>query len=186
MDVTSSRRKVEPDRSKVNSDGTHLVLLGRWDLKQNGRSIEVPQRPYLQVDLGARWGSDNVSAQSSEISYHQPINDIWWMFAGGSGDYTQALRGSTFAPIQGGSFMARGAGYVGVIDREKFEIIAKWRPEGAAAFYPMALDEEHHRLFLGCRKPARLLILGIDGHPLARIALINSGPIFCSHVYIIT
>src|SRR5919197_2599890 len=42
MDATSSRRKVEPDRSKVNSDGTHLVLLGRWDLRQNGRSIEVP------------------------------------------------------------------------------------------------------------------------------------------------
>ncbi|GDY28716.1 hypothetical protein GTS_03490 [Gandjariella thermophila] len=42
MEATSSRRKAEPDRSKVNSDGTHLVLLGRWDLRQNGRSIEVP------------------------------------------------------------------------------------------------------------------------------------------------
>lgn len=42
MDATSSRRKVEPDRSKVNSEGTHLVLLGRWDLRQNGHSIEVP------------------------------------------------------------------------------------------------------------------------------------------------
>jgi DNA-binding SARP family transcriptional activator len=42
MEATSSQRKVDPNRSKVNSDGTHLVLLGRWDLRQNGRSIEVP------------------------------------------------------------------------------------------------------------------------------------------------
>jgi hypothetical protein len=26
----------------------------------------------------------------------------------------------------------------------------------------MALDEEHHRLFIGCRKPAKLLVLDTD------------------------
>ena len=54
------------------------------------------------------------------------------------------------------------SGYIAVIDREKYEITAKWRPDGAAAFYPMALDEEHHRLFIGCRKPAKVLVLDLD------------------------
>ena len=34
----------------------------------------------------------------------------------------------------------------------------------------MALDEEHHRLFIGCRKPARLLVFDTEsGMPVERL-----------------
>jgi DNA-binding beta-propeller fold protein YncE len=48
---------------------------------------------------------------------------------------------------------------VAVIDRKKRAVVAKWPVTQAAANYPMALDESHHRLFIGCRHPARILVL---------------------------
>jgi len=49
-----------------------------------------------------------------------------------------------------------------VVDREKRAVIAAWPTGGASANYPMALDEEHHRLFVGFRKPAKLTVLDTD------------------------
>jgi len=51
------------------------------------------------------------------------------------------------------------AGHVAVIDRRTRSITAKWPVTGAKSNFPMALDEANHRLFLGCRKPAKLLVL---------------------------
>lgn len=51
------------------------------------------------------------------------------------------------------------AGHIAVIDREKGTVIGKWKPHDAAGYFPMALDEENHRLFVGCRKPATFLVL---------------------------
>ena len=50
------------------------------------------------------------------------------------------------------------AGHVAVIDREKQTVSATWRVTAAAANYPMGLDEADGRLFLGCRRPAKLLV----------------------------
>jgi DNA-binding beta-propeller fold protein YncE len=51
-----------------------------------------------------------------------------------------------------------GAGHIAVVDRLKGAVVAKWSVAGAGANFPMALDETHHRLFVGCRSPARLLV----------------------------
>ncbi len=50
------------------------------------------------------------------------------------------------------------AGIIAVIDRQTMAVDAKWPVTGARANYPMALDEDAHRLFVGCRQPARILI----------------------------
>ncbi len=50
------------------------------------------------------------------------------------------------------------AGHIAVIDRERRVVTDKWPVTGAAANFPMALDEAGHRLFVGCRKPARVLV----------------------------
>ena len=55
-----------------------------------------------------------------------------------------------------------GARHVAVIDRDDAEIIAKWSVKEAEANFPMALDEVNHRLFIGCRKPAKLLVLDTE------------------------
>jgi DNA-binding beta-propeller fold protein YncE len=51
------------------------------------------------------------------------------------------------------------AKHVAVIDRRDMKVVAAWPIAGAESNYPMALDEEGHRLFIGCRRPARMLVL---------------------------
>ena len=46
-----------------------------------------------------------------------------------------------------------------VIDRKRGAVVAKWGIGGLFANYPMALDEANKRLFVGCRLPARLVVL---------------------------
>jgi DNA-binding beta-propeller fold protein YncE len=48
---------------------------------------------------------------------------------------------------------------VAVIDREKRAVVETWPMEKFQANFPMALDEANHRLLIGCRKPARLVVL---------------------------
>ena len=46
-----------------------------------------------------------------------------------------------------------------VVDRKKRVVVAKWGLGGQFANYPMALDDANKRLFVGCRFPARLVVL---------------------------
>jgi DNA-binding beta-propeller fold protein YncE len=48
------------------------------------------------------------------------------------------------------------------LDREKRATITSWPTAGATANFPMALDETHHRLFVGFRKPARLVVFDTE------------------------
>src|SRR5262249_14687180 len=49
------------------------------------------------------------------------------------------------------------AGHVAVVDRRTMTIVATWPVTEARSNYPMALDEDGHRLFIGCRRPAKVL-----------------------------
>jgi DNA-binding beta-propeller fold protein YncE len=53
------------------------------------------------------------------------------------------------------------AGHIAVVDREKRAVIAKWKLSASSNF-PMALDEAGHRLFVGCRQPAKLLVIDTE------------------------
>ena len=46
-----------------------------------------------------------------------------------------------------------------VADLAKAAVIARWPVTSAQKNYPMALDETHHRLLIGCRAPARMLVI---------------------------
>src|SRR5262249_42560233 len=52
-----------------------------------------------------------------------------------------------------------GAQHIAVIDRERRIVTTNWPMKPFRANFPMALDEPHHRLFVGCRQPARLVVL---------------------------
>jgi len=54
------------------------------------------------------------------------------------------------------------AKHVAVVNREKRGVIATWPLKSATANFPMALDEANRRLFVGCRRPAALVILDSD------------------------
>jgi DNA-binding beta-propeller fold protein YncE len=50
---------------------------------------------------------------------------------------------------------------VEVADLVKGKVLARW-PVSCTTNFPMALDEAHHRLFVGCRIPARLAIFDTE------------------------
>lgn len=52
-----------------------------------------------------------------------------------------------------------GARRIEIVDRGKAAVVAHWPMEELQANFPMALDETNHRLLIGCRKPARLVVL---------------------------
>ncbi len=63
------------------------------------------------------------------------------------------------------------ARHVAVVDRVKGEVVATW-PAPARANFPMALDEQGGRLFVGARSPAVLLVYDIDkGGVLAQLPI---------------
>jgi len=48
---------------------------------------------------------------------------------------------------------------VAVVDRTTASVVTTWGTGGAVSNYPMALDEEDHRLFIVCRTPAQVRVL---------------------------
>lgn len=64
------------------------------------------------------------------------------------------------------------ANKVVVIDRFKRQVIGQWETAGASANYPMALDEQRHRLFVGTRSPPLLLVYDtVAGKVVARLPI---------------
>ncbi|HEU5051595.1 MAG TPA: YncE family protein [Hanamia sp.] len=47
---------------------------------------------------------------------------------------------------------------IDVIDLSKNKVTAQWKLNNEGGNFPMALDESHHRLFIGCRHPSKLLV----------------------------
>ncbi len=50
------------------------------------------------------------------------------------------------------------AGHIAIVDRATRKTLATLDLQGARENFPMALDERHHRLYVGTRKPAALLV----------------------------
>jgi hypothetical protein len=68
---------------------------------------------------------------------------------------------------------------VNVIDRKTGDL-TKWGLNGVKANYPMALDEDNHRLFIVTRRPPFLMVLDTDtGKEVARVPVGGS----CDDVY---
>jgi DNA-binding beta-propeller fold protein YncE len=61
---------------------------------------------------------------------------------------------------------------VAVVDVAKGSMTGSWPLSGAAANYPMALDETNHRLFVATRRPPRLLVFDTTtGHNLVTLEI---------------
>lgn len=50
------------------------------------------------------------------------------------------------------------ADHIAVVDRSTMKVTATWPVTTSKANFPMALDEPDHRLFIGCRRPAKVLV----------------------------
>lgn len=64
------------------------------------------------------------------------------------------------------------AGEVAVVDRGEAKVVATWKLSDARANFPMALDEDGSRLFVGARRPPVMLVFDTrSGKAIARRAI---------------
>lgn len=62
--------------------------------------------------------------------------------------------------------------HIAVVDRQQRKVVTTWPMEKWQANFPMALDEAAHRLFVGCRRPARLVVFDTTrGVPVADLEI---------------
>jgi DNA-binding beta-propeller fold protein YncE len=123
------------------------LLLGT-DANQVGYD---PDTKYLYAGLGDR---NSGSLAIIDTSSNKHIGDI----------KTDARPGGiTFEKLGPRIFVnLNGATKLGVLDRKKREQITTWPVAGAENYGPLALDESHHRLFLGSRKPPMLIVFDTE------------------------
>jgi DNA-binding beta-propeller fold protein YncE len=65
-----------------------------------------------------------------------------------------------FVNVPGGAI--GGGGEVAVVDLSAQKVTATWKLKEAGRNFPMALDAVHKRLYVGCRRSAKLLVLDTD------------------------
>lgn len=64
------------------------------------------------------------------------------------------------------------ADHIAVVDREKGTVTGTWPLKEAKSNFPMILDEANHRMFVGCRSPAEMLVYdSASGHLVTSIAI---------------
>src|SRR5204863_2695614 len=136
-------------------------------------------------------GEINFKDDADNVRYDNSSKRIYVGFGGGGIGIINAAEGKTVGSIklaahpeafelerQGHRIFVNvpNARHVAVVDRDKGEVIATWKTDGAFGNFPMALDEVNHRLFVGCRLPSKLIVLdtasgktvtsvGISGDP---------------------
>src|SRR5690349_1217689 len=54
------------------------------------------------------------------------------------------------------------ANQIAIVDREQQKVVSTWFMTKALANFPMALDESQHRLFVGFRAPAKLIVFDTE------------------------
>lgn len=122
----------------------------------------------LEVKKAVEFGDD-----ADNVRYDRRTGDVWVGYAsGGIGIVNSAGEkvGAVELNAHPESFQLEETGDrvyvnvpaqlgVSVIDRQKRVVITKWGLGLQVANYPMALDEADKRLFVGCRLPARLVVL---------------------------
>jgi DNA-binding beta-propeller fold protein YncE len=130
-------------------------------------------------------GELNLKDDADNVRYDEATKKIYVGFGSGGIVVVNALDGKQVASIKLSAhpeaFQLEKNGrrifvnvpnsrHVAVIDRDKGDVVAKWKTDLAFGNFPMALDEANHRLFVGCRLPSRLVALNTDsGDVVAKI-----------------
>jgi DNA-binding beta-propeller fold protein YncE len=137
----------------ANGEGHGLQVLGAADY-----------RPRATIALGD--DSDNVRYDATEGRLYVGFGDGALAAIGAAdsrvvGEAKLAGHPESFQLERSGSRVfvnVPTAGLIAVIDRSTMRVTATWPVTSAKSNFPMALDEANHRLFIGCRRPARALV----------------------------
>jgi len=176
-----SNNTVEVIDSKA---GSHLKSLAGFREPQG--IAMIPDRRSVAVANGQGDGLQWISAEdyrpgpatrlgddADNVRYDPPAKRVYVGFGSGALAAIDAMTAKVVgeAKLAGHpeSFQLERAGtrvfvnvpdahHVAVVDRSTMKISATWPVTTAGSNFPMALDESNHRLFLGCRRPAKVLV----------------------------
>jgi WD40 repeat protein len=118
-------------------------------------------------------GTVELGDDADNVRYDETAKQVYVGYGGGALAAIDAKTGAKVADIKlsahpesfrletGGSRIfvnIPGADRIVVVDRQKGSMIQTWPLKEAKANFPMILDENDHRLCVGCRSPAKVLI----------------------------
>lgn len=132
--------------------GESFKLLDNLTLGPDANQVGYdPETKYLYAGLGDR---NSGALAIIDTSNNQHLGDI----------KTDARPGGITFEKSGQRIFVNlnGNTKLGVLDRKKREQITTWPVTGAENYGPLALDESHHRLFLGSRKPPMLIVFDTE------------------------
>lgn len=153
----------EPQGIAVISDG-QLVAVANG----RGEGVQFVDGRDYHPTKAVRLGED-----SDNVRYDPAAKRLFVGFGGGAlaavGLADGRVLGEAKLPGHPESFQLERSGsrvfvnvptadQIAVVDRAAMTVIATWPTVGAKANFPMALDEVSHRLFIGCRRPAKVLV----------------------------
>ena len=164
--------------------GTHLKSLPGFREPQGIASL--PDAKTIAVANGQGDGVQIVSADefrllrtvplgedSDNVRYDAAARRLYVGYASGALAAISPTDGTLLGQVKldghPESFQLEGSGprifvnvpearHIAVIDRNTMKLVATWPVTGAKSNFPMALDDAGHRLFVGCRSPAKVLI----------------------------
>jgi hypothetical protein len=120
-------------------------------------------------NAGASLGLDDADQPALRLESQARLCGLWRGALGVIDPVTMRLTGSIRLKNHPESFQLEYDGprifvnvpdakQIAVVDGVAGKVLATWPLEDVRANFPMALDEKQHRLFVGCRQPARLLV----------------------------
>jgi DNA-binding beta-propeller fold protein YncE len=133
-----------------------------------GEGVQFIDAGDYHVARAVRLGED-----SDNVRYDPAVKRLFVGFASGALASTSPADGTVIGQVKLAghpeSFQLERSGsrvfvnvptadQIAVIDRAAMKVIATWPVVGAKANFPMALDEANHRVFIGCRRPAKVLV----------------------------
>lgn len=140
-------------------DAESMKLKSSIDLEDDADNVRYDassNRLYVGHSKGALAILDAKAAQKigdAKLSAHPEAFEI----------DTQAKRAYVNVP---------SATSIEIIDLEKPAVSAAWKLTDSKSNFPMALDATNHRLFVGCRSPARLLVFDTEsGKEVAKLEI---------------
>ncbi|MDB6093484.1 MAG: hypothetical protein JWM32_1046 [Verrucomicrobia bacterium] len=140
------------------------------------------------------------------ISY-DPLSNKVWVVSGDGGSIlsispdVDPITGTTEKPVSLGGkpeffVVMEGKAYINLVDRDivavvdtrSRKVIGRWSTSPGSGPVSMAMDRKNHRLFIGCRKTAKLIVMNSDnGKVLSEVpigagvdATQFDGDVFCS------
>jgi DNA-binding beta-propeller fold protein YncE len=153
----------EPQGLALSSDGSRLAVANA-----QGGAVDI-----LNAENLTRAMSISLSDDADNVRYEAAAKRFWVGYGTGAlaaidgadgrraGEVRLAGHPESFQLERSGPRIfvnVPTAHHIVVVDRVALKVTATWPVVTASSNFPMALDEANHRLFIGCRSPAAMLV----------------------------